>query len=377
MLIPVLVTINLILFILIYRLARTTIRSVVVFDHRKYQILVYFVVLFCVFAFYSGDYYHYMLAFDDLLDKSRQMNIEPIYQDIANIAKTYHIFRIFVWGSAIFCLIKTIDFAGINRKIAFGIFSILFITQFAYARVSLAMSLMFLGLSTTYTRTKFYKIIGYGIVLLSLYFHKSAFFGIGAIVASIIFKHFQKSTITISLLCFPIAVFVIKYYIIQFLSLDFDETAGGLGAGQTYMTNDAIAVGPGEFIKNFLWRSVIYLTIYLFIRIVRNGQYKALPENIRIFANCCYIIVYVASLFILDLGINTTVIYNRFLNFMMIPATIFLSYCYCNSIEPKITKLILKFGTLNVFYSIAYSIYIFYLDSTKYLIIILDYLKSI
>ena len=114
---------------------------------------------------------------------------------------------------------------------------------------------------------------------------------------------------------------------------------------------------------------------FLYIKVINDGSYLKMPKSIRLFATASFLSIYVSSFFIIDLGINTTVIYNRFLNFCMLPSVYFLSYCHDNGIHSKIVKFIVNIGTTAAIYALLYSTYLNNINTPKYLYILDNYLR--
>ena len=57
------------------------------------------------------------------------------------------------------------------------------------------------------------------------------------------------------------------------------------------------------------------------------------------------------------MNVNTTVVYNRFLKFAAIPATIVLTYLYNNHLFPSLSKWALSIATMGAVYGIIYMMY--------------------
>lgn len=338
----------------------------------KRYIVFFLAVLFCIIPFWGGDYFHYMEVYPYLKEGGYQLNVEPIYSFIAYYTSDYHVFRLIIWGVAIVLVCGSFKLQELDFDTCLFIFSALFVYQFSYARVSLSMAIMFFGVSLMYTKERKYHLIGLALLASSFFFHKSALFGIATIIISSCFLNMTKSKLKLLLYAFPILIFAIQFIVEYFLSISFDREEGEVNfhAGQNYMTADAIVVGPGEFIMNTFVRLTFYMIAYLYIKVVNNGVYNQFSKSAKLFATISFFTIYFASFFALDIGINSTVIYNRFLKFCIVPATFFLSYCYSHKVYVRYIKKNVFIGILAACYSLIYSTYLNYVDSSKFIYIL-------
>lgn len=366
---------NLVIYYLIYILSKKSFWQKVNVERRTRYCIFILSVLFCIIPFWGGDYFHYMEIFPILRAGEYQLNIENIYTIIARLTQDYHIFRLFVWGGAIVLICICIKLLKLRYDITFFLFTTLFLYKFSYARVSLAMSLMYIGSALLLKDKNIKKIFGIIAIIVSFYFHKSAIFGIAVIIITPLFLNNSRFKIYSLLLLFPLFVLVTQYFIGEYLAVDFERDGMNFGVGQQYMTSEIVDVGIGEHIMNLLWRGTIYMIAFLYIKVINDGSYLKMPKSIRLFATASFLSIYVSSFFIIDLGINTTVIYNRFLNFCMLPSVYFLSYCHDNGIHSKIVKFIVNIGTTAAIYALLYSTYLNNINTPKYLYILDNYLR--
>lgn len=105
------------------------------------------IVVFCVFAFWGSDFFHVYDNYKELL--STGWTLESVYQIIAQeiAPDNYFLWRLVVWGLATILIIKIFKRVDINQDLAVSFFLMIWILWFSYARVSLAMAMVFFGLA--------------------------------------------------------------------------------------------------------------------------------------------------------------------------------------------------------------------------------------
>ena len=123
---------------------------------------VYFVILlFCIIAFYGGDWFHYRdivnrlsrkrLELYELEDVSTQNHLEIVYWYISYFVKyNYILFRIVVFGGALLILRKAMKVLCINQSTFLAFFVACSLMGFSCSRVCLAQSLFLLGAALIY-----------------------------------------------------------------------------------------------------------------------------------------------------------------------------------------------------------------------------------
>ncbi len=319
-------------------------------------------VLFCVFSFWDTDYFHYLSRFDWLHNGNLDASMEEIYTWIAERSSSYSIFRLFVWGASIFfCYIL-----AHNLKIPYGLFLLFlaggFITKFSYGRVTLAMAILFVGLSfitsTIYPRV-LKLIIGFSLIGCSFFFHKSAPFGIAIATASIFAYLINKTTLKIYLIAYPILILIFGFLVAHILQFSpTDESAFNISAAQNYLNHERQSSGIGALLGNALAWSPYYLTVWLFCKCVFRGIFRNFSYRMKVFGTAAFLTTSIATLFAFDLGANTYTYFYRFLFFAMIPSAVFLTQCSKNRIYPKFVFRTLCIAAFGVSYQLLYSFYL-------------------
>lgn len=329
---------------------------------KKYNIGVLLCFLFCLFSFWGTDWFHYLDGYN-LIKAGFRTNFEEVYYwIIENISPHYLIFRVVVWGSALFLFLRTIDNMAISKSLALLFFSCIYIIWFAYARASLAMALAFYGLSLIVKYKHVYNLrclLGLAIMLSSYFFHKTAAFAIGVVVLSLLLRKYSRYALWIILFTFPLVVLCAKMGVANFLVIDSDD-GGDLGnaiaAGQRYMGKDMVDLGVGAMLQRFLERAPYYLIACTGFGAIRQKSLK-IPQDVKTFIVLQILIVLISSVFIFDLGVNTSTVYGRFLRFAIIPTPIVMAYLYQSGYNPKLVKLSIRLAACGTLYSLLYSFY--------------------
>lgn len=362
---PFLVLINTLIIVCIYILMRKAILCDKPVSKGKVRLIIVLCSIFMLYSVWGSDWFHYLEAFDEI-KKGYQNSLEEIYYWIVNeLCSSYITFRAIVWLSAFFFLLQGIRRLNIDRNVALFIFGTCWLALFSYARVSLAFAIMFYGLSVLYrpffNKQFISRIIAIAIITSSIFFHKSAAFGIGCIALCIFFAKIGKRGIYLTIACFPILVILAKFYVAQYLLIDFDIEGDMMNSyssvGQRYMTRDINETGIASIIHRTLERLPHYLLVWQSIILIRKKEYFRFTPDIQSFVRVQMIIVILASIFAIDLGVNTNIVYIRFLRFAIIPSTIVLAYYYQHYRNMKLTKYAFTIAFLSAIYSTLYSAY--------------------
>lgn len=288
---------------------------------------------------------------------------------IQEITPTYFLFRLLVWGCATYFLYKTYYYADANNAFSFLVFALLFLPIFSYARVSLAMSLMYFGMSLIVAKKRMIKTF-LGILFLgsSFYFHKSALFGIGIVLlAMLLSERVGKKMILVIIATFPLLIIVATNFLSDFLFLDADDFEFiNVRSGQGYLMAEKVTRGLASQIIFLLMQATYYLIMIEYILIHFSGKYELLPHSIKTFATASFFTIIFASIFVFDIGFSTSIIYYRFIYFAMIPSAVFIAHCIKRKIFIKFTKIVLIVGIAHVLFSLLYSCYLAQLPNYSY-----------
>lgn len=330
-------------------------------DNKSRNVIIFAIFfLFCIFPLYSPDTFAYYTYY--LLIKQGNISgvpIEQIYFDIISQIDSFLIFRFIVWGGACACVWFTLK----SLKIRIGAFLLffigLFILKYSYARAFLSFALIFLGLALCYMdkRVLISRIMGISIIISACLFHKSAIFGVAIALLTIIIPSLNKSIVKSLLLLYPFLIILAKVIISNFFETGFDENDLAQSTAQHYLKADIRELGIGKMIENLLTRYSFYAAVYLYIVMVFKDSFKQLPLKIQKFATAGFLIIYLSSVFIFDLGYNTQVYYYRLLHFSIIPISVFFGYLFQCRYRFSFIKTTWKIGFIGCVYSFLYTLY--------------------
>lgn len=133
------------------------------------------ILFFCLFDQTSGDYFHYR---DDIRDMQRfhddHYGMEWIYnQVIVLFGYSYLLFRLFVWGFAMFFYRKILIELRIHNLISYSLMALVLLRYFSYGRYALAFSMFLYGFVLLFNEKQTKKIYGIILIVFSILFHKT------------------------------------------------------------------------------------------------------------------------------------------------------------------------------------------------------------
>ena len=337
------------------------------FSPKKIWVTFFLCFVFCLFSFWGADWFGYLAYFQRAASEGiNRVPMEDFYLWLLDkVCHNYLQFRVIVWGGALLFFILTIKRLQLNTGITLFFFCSIYLIIFSYARVSLAISMMCYGFSLLWERDGrtniFHALIGASIVFLSLYLHKSAILGIGAIVASFVLMKFKKKGVVLVLIAFPLAIYLMNTFFSDFF---FELAEGDEGVLSTYaqagsehleVKDEAFSIG-GFIQKNILEQVPYYLLALCCFLEIRKPS-VVYSKSIKSFITLLFVIVVTSLLFVFDFGLDTSILFGRFLRFAQIPACIVLTYMYSNNIQKKLIKWVYSIGIFGVFFSLIYVFY--------------------
>lgn len=353
---------NIFLWLLILIISKRTFIKPYLLKKEEKRLLYFCLFLFCMFPFMTGDYFHYLDDFNQI-KKGEYSHMEVFYIHlIDNYCYSYHVFRLVVWGSALLLTVYGYRRLNLKNDLVIALLGILFIPWFSYARATLSMACIFLGITFFANPIKNRKLIGYiiGILLIgvSIFFHRSAIVGIIAAVLSIIFSRPSKKILVCLSILFPALIYLASYLLSQFVLMDYEEIASE-GMKNTYLGDGAdTKKGIGELIFNTLIRLPLFMIGFAYIISIFKGYTKDMGKSIQTISQYMFYIVIIAFFFTFDLGYNTYTLYYRTLNYAIIPSVVFLSHIRIHNQLPIMFKLIMNITIIGLIYTFLYSIYL-------------------
>lgn len=368
-----LVLTNIIMLLVMRQMMKPAFKSPYVVSNNARRLTLVICFIFCLFSFWGADWFGYIQEYELVkMYGDLHTNLEPFYiWLIQTLPDGYMFFRIAVWGSTLFILYRTIRLLPISFDLALLIFCSSWIALISYARASLAMAIMFYGIALYYSKGGFKgiwtKIIGVALVLSAIYFHKSAAFGVVALLMAIFSKNIGRRMMVIYICMFPLLVYIAHVYMGNFMSADMDRSAEGMesfaAVGQNYLSAESKSHGIGTNIQLLLEHIPFYCLAYLCYSIMQKPIYKDIPDSIKIFMKSLFFIILMSSVFIFNIGVNTDVVYGRFLRFSIIPSIVVLTYFYQNNMFPKWSPRLAQLAFISILYSLIYVSYTVYVKS--------------
>ncbi len=323
------------------------------------------ILLFCLFPFWAGDYYHSIDSFNTI-KKGGYSAFEDVYiWIINNIAFSYTFFRLLVWGTGLSLLFYAYKRIGLSFDLSLFFFGTLYLPLYSYARASLAMSMIVLGLSFLYKPINLSKvfsfIIGLAFIGCSLFFHRSALVGIFAAVSTLLLIDNKKWKILAIIIVFPIGVYYLSQFVNAFVMYDFDSVDEMINRKKDlYLNSDIIVSGISARINNFLTRTPMLLSVLLYVMLVINGKYRKMSVVERGLASYVFIIMLVSMGFMLNSDYNTNVLYYRTINYAMPPNAVFLMSIRSRNYHKGLFRVIYWMALFASLYSLLYSTYMGY-----------------
>lgn len=358
---PLLVTFNLFLLVIIYMLMRRVLYYPYRVGKSNRQLAMFFALVFVLFSFWGSDWFHYLEDFPSLQNgDSRHM--EDVYVFIAQkLSVGYISFRLVVWGTSLLMLYILIRRLSVNTDLALFFFLCIWLIWFSYARVSLAMVLVYLGASLLYkpfTPRVISYLSGGALLVVSIFFHKTAVFAIIIVLISLLGGVLNKRLFAILLLVFMcLASLFLSSFLMDFLTLDYSDgevLSNSIKYGQLYLTDTDGVSGIGAKLQRLLELLPYYsLAVICYMTLLKHEVDSDIAINMR----ALIFIVLISFLLSFDYGLNTSVISIRFIRFAFIPSSVILAYIWKNKLYVKMTRMVYSIALLGTVYAITYSLY--------------------
>lgn len=362
---PLLLNIFIFLIIVIYSLPSVyTSGGKMLLGKRKqfgYLFFFVFVVIFSVFGYADWDFYGYQQIFNNIKKTGDDIYLEPIYiWIIKNISSNYYWWRLIVWGSATLFTLLCIRRLKLDVKVSLCIFSLFYlVSAFFYLRVSLGLSIMFLGLSYIIKPSHSRRMAilwGIVLILLSYFFHRSMFVAI--LFLFIAFIKLSRKQVVISLIAFPFLVIVVNNLLEYIVGGNLSSFGTNMQIGEK-MTGYASAEMKNFNINGIIMQLVYYIPVVLALfYVVREVTFKcvSLPNYIHTFYSYWYCMTYLAFLFYFQ---DTSYwLFMRFMAMAYFPMVIVLTYFYMKTYNrPPLMKIILLLGLLSSSFRLLYTYY--------------------
>ena len=362
---PFLSALNILMIFLLFFLTRPTLKNGQLSQSRRLLVSI-LVVVFCLFSFWGKDWFGYLNYYTLVKDDGINIPLEDVYLwVIDNLCPNYIVFRIWVWGLAFLLFWRTLSRVDINKDLALFFFCSIYLIWFSYARVSLCMACLFYGLSLFSADNKNsrlfpHKLLAVVLIAASFYLHKSAVFGIVIVLAVLVLKSSGKTAMIASIVAFPIIVLIVSRFLSGFMEElvenETDIINEYASQGKRYLESSDRLHGPGAILQRVFERMPYYLISLACIKAQFDTSIK-IPNGVRSFMLAAVLLTFGSSVFLFNLGMNTDIVYTRFLRFTFIPACISLTYLKQTGLYPKWIKATYLFAIIGCVYVLVYSFY--------------------
>lgn len=336
-------------------------------NYTKSSIIGEFLILvFCLFPFWGGDYFHY---YEQMVEynKGGYLLQEPVYGWLySTFSFSYTFLRLIIWGFALFFLFNAYKRISSFYGLTLFFFGTCYMHYFSYARVSLSMSMVILGLTLLVTsegrRRLLYIIGGVLIMGLSLVFHKSAFIGVVAAITALLLLNANKRTILLVILLTPLFIIVMKTFIEIYLGFDFEgvgvitnQYRDRLETGGGEIQDNSFGIGP--FISVIFSRVPLYLSAIMYVVSVFSNDFKKFSIGERALSSFSFVTILIALVFLYDFGYDTSTIHYRILYWAMPANAVFLTAIQRLKRHSFLFKSVLYMTIIGAFYDLAYAAY--------------------
>ena len=359
---PFLVLTNIVVVFILYLLTKPAYRGVQISPARR-SVSMLLILLFCLYSFWGKDWFGYLSYYEEIERGGVVSSLEDVYNWVGGFCPSYVLFRLVIWGPALFFFFKTTKRLSLDRDTVLFFFCSIYLIWFSYARVSLAMAVIFYGYSLMYSSRKRFDlkyIFGILLILASFYLHKSSIFAIVVVLASELLKRWGKAGIILPIIISPVAIIIAMDQFGNFVDSLVANEANVMNeyatAGNAYLNSDSYIAGPGVLLQWFFERAPYYLLSFICIRVIWSDDRRVSPD-IKPYMLLLFLLVLTATAFLFDFGLNTTTLYGRFIRYAQIPACIVLSHLYTEKIYPKFTKFTCWLAIVGTAYSLLYVMY--------------------
>ena len=390
--IPILVFSNLLMIAFLFLLERKGLGEPYIFRPWRRFLMIFTSFLFCLFSFCCFDWFHYAEMYINLVYMDGfNTSLEYVYYLIANyLSPNYLVFRAIIWGGALFLLCLLFRHVSVRGDLLLVIFCALWLIDFGYGRVVLAYTIMYLGGSVLIKPVKdkmlLSLMVGGALLVISLFFHKSAFFGVAMVILAIFPRLLNKRTFVLIMILYPFVLLLVQLLLIQFMdsAVDASERSSSSTAGQFYLNDDTTEIGPAYLLQMVLRSLPYYMVAWIAykVNLYRSEEDeeeetavveepkevveptslpKEVPAEIRFFSRLTVYIVLASSIFLFDLGANTLTLYVRFLMYAFIPACVVLAWAWQQKFYVRMAKVTFLIGVFGTFYALLYWFYLSYI----------------
>lgn len=332
------------------------------FSYRWEVLLLLGCLVFCLYNKTEGDYFHYNEFIQEINSSRIKENIfePPFMWLISIIGNNYFLFRLLVWGTALFLYVRILKYLHLYNNISVSVFILFVLLAFAYGRVCLALSIFYLGavmVCVNREKKEYYKVvIGWGIIFCSLFFHKSIFVPV-LIFGLLYFVKLNWKWYFLAIILCPIVALYTKEYVSVLFEMQ--TSISQLNRGIVYLSMD-----DGFGLSMIVPLILSFPSYILLMMVMGKSFFKEKSCQIPFYITKLYEITFfliILSFMLLLVGTGARYLFLRIKEMSYIPFSIFLTYYLMNF---QIKKWVLVFSMSSIFmYVCFYFLYAYYLKS--------------
>lgn len=320
-----------------------------------YGFVFFLLALYSTFAFVDADTYHYEYLFDNMRQFGTRMHVENFYFILTRYISNYYVWRFVIWGGASLILVAALKKANMDAAIVGFLLPCFVFREFSLTRGALGISLIMLALTYWYSdKRRLFKYIVAGVCLVaSYYLHRSIPIFLLIMVIALMLP-FNKRTVTISIVLFPVLYVMASYLIgsvFNILVLDEDMAV----FIETYSEAERIVANwKGIVLLAFQWFGLILLTVCLCKHYLnKNNEYSRLSFMMFKYS---YVLLYI-SLLCYNTQ-YTLFMYSRCVHFATFPLLFCTAEYLNNCVERnRMSKTMLFVLAFYMFYSTVYLVW--------------------
>lgn len=311
------------------------------------------ILIYTLTSFYNGDFWHYQ-EFILTEGESTWGISEEIYSYLAEFVNyNYLLFRCFVWGGGLLILVYIFKRYSLNIGSTMYFFFVMYISIYDYARVSLALVVLFLGYNLlTYEPQEKYKTIllhsiGCILIISSFFLHHSLLPIILFAFISLIPFNITKTSLIALFILFPLATNIASSLFFNFIGLDADLLSNIIQKLDTYSEFESESVSLLEKIRLVWSFALLYVPFFIitYVMCIKNSL-KQYASNLQKLYKLLFFMMILATS-ALCLNLQNLILFYRYLNLTFLPITIlFCSLHENNDISTTTYKKILFAGIL-------------------------------
>ena len=260
-----------------------------------------------VFGFSDFDFWSCWTAYKNSRSGYSSAVIEPLYNLLAQLCPNYFLWRLCIWGLALYLMLKTLSKLQDNYKSTLIFITLLYVLSFYKLRNVLGFSVLFWGLTlivTSPNKDIKNKLSGILFILLSFWCHRTMILSI--LFLGFCFIKLNKTKVYFLMILWPVLITLIVIIISSFLNIGIYgeyDSMNFMEKANRYVNKENETATLFGLIRTGLTISAYLLPlIYMTKKIIFDKI--AMPKYIPYFFNYWFFICYISYLFAFQGGSN-------------------------------------------------------------------------